>query len=58
MLSVFSDQLFSLFVLKSMYLINSDNPVFRCVGFLENVQLEILVSNLSIPDPVIARWAT
>lgn len=42
-------------VLKFFHLINPDQPVLRREGFLQVLQLYVLVANLSVASPVEAR---
>ena len=37
-------------------LVDPHDPVLGGVGLLQNVQLEVLVPNLGVPHPVVARW--
>ena len=45
-------------VLEVLDSVDSNNPMFSGVGLLQDIQLEILVSYLSISDPVIPTGLT
>ena len=45
-------------VLEVFDSVDSNDPMFSGVGLLQDIQLEILVSNLSISDPVIPTGLT
>ena len=36
--------------------VNADNPMLRSVGFFQNIQFKIFVSDLGISYSVITRW--